>query len=355
MGTIRERIKKDGSKRYMAEVRLKGHQPQRSTHRTRTAAKDWVRDTESAILDGRHFKSAESKKHTLGDLIDRFLTQCLAPHPKRKEKQEGLFLWWRKELGHLLLSDVTSAIIATARDKLLAETTFRKALRSPSTVNRYLAALSKALQVAVKEWGWLQDSPMAKVSKPSEAAGRHRFLSHEEKQRLLDVCLTSTNPNLYPIVAIALFTGLRYGELVTLSWSDIDFRSQSITLNKTKNGDRRVIPLTSEVERILKELPTFLRQPEGNLFQSSSRSKQVSIRGPFHAALKAAGIEGFRFHDLRHTAASYMAMSGATQGELMTILGHRTPQMTRRYAHYSQDHIKKILEKTGQTIIERNS
>ncbi len=66
--------------------------------------------------------------------------------------------------------------------------------------------------------------------------------------------------------------------------------------------------------------------------------------------MKRAGLINFRFHDLRHTAASYMAMSGATQGELMALLGHRSPQMTRRYAHYSQDHLSKVMERAGNTL-----
>lgn len=354
MGSIREYKKDDGSVSFHAEVRLRGHPPQRDSFRTKGLAKKWIQDTESAIRDGRHFKSAEAKKHTLGELIDRFISQWLPRYPKRQAKQVALLMWWKNKLGHLLLADVTPALIAESRDELLSETTVRGALRSSSTVNRYLAALSKAISVAVTEWGWLDDSPMRKVSKPSEAPGRNRFLSLPEKDRLLEACKASANPYLYPLVSLALLTAMRYGELVGLRWDDIDFERNSLTLHETKNGDRRVVPLIPAAATILKQLPNYASSPTALVFKSerlNSRKGTVSIRNAFEKALKAAEIDGFRFHDLRHTAASYLAMSGATQGELMAILGHRSPHMTRRYAHYSQKHIADLMQRANHNIL----
>lgn len=353
MGSIREYKRDDGSVSYHAEVRLRGHPPQRETFRTRSLAKKWIQDTESAIRDGRHFKSAEAKRHTLGELIDRFITQWLPKYPKRQAKQAALLTWWKNRLGHLLLADVKPSVIAEARDALLSESTVRGALRSSSTVNRYLAALSKAMGVAVKEWGWLDDSPMRKVAKPSEAPGRNRFLSLEEKDRLLHACQASANPYLYPLVSLALLTGMRYGELVGLHWADIDFERGAITLRETKNGDRRVVPLISAAAEIFKQLSGYGSNPTERVFKSERRNNRKgipSIRIAFVKALKAAEIDNFRFHDLRHTAASYLAMSGATQGELMAILGHRSPHMTRRYAHYSQKHIADLMRKAEATL-----
>ncbi len=348
MATIREFTRKDGSRSYHVEVRLRGHAPQRATFRTRSLAKKWVQDVESGIRDGRHFKSAEAKRHTVSELIERFVSQWLPKHPQREEKQTGLLEWWKKWCGHLLLVDLTPAIIAEGRDQLLAETTVRGALRSPSTVNRYLSAFGKALTVAVKEWGWLEANPIRNVSKPSESDGRERFLSVEEKAQLLQACAESRNPNLLPIVSLALITGMRFGEIAGLRWDDIDFNQEKITLQRTKNGDRRIIPLTSEAAMIFRDCPTFGEPLDELVFKAKSNTtnqQKVSIREAFENAVKRAGINNFRFHDLRHTAASYMAMSGATQGELMAILGHRSPAMTRRYAHYSQNHLSHVMKK----------
>jgi integrase len=354
VGSIREYKKDDGSVSFHAEVRLRGHSPQRESFRTRGLAKKWIQDTESAIRDGRHFKSAEAKRHTLGELIDRFITQWLPKYPKRQAKQTALLTWWKIRLGHLLLTEVTPSKISEARDALLSESTVRGALRSSSTVNRYLAALSKAIGIAITEWGWLDDSPLRKVAKPSEAPGRNRFLNLEEKDRLLEACKASTNPHLYPLISLALLTAMRYGELIGLHWSDIDFERNSITLRETKNGDRRVVPLIPAAAAIFKQLPSYTPCPVGQVFQTERRNNRKgvpSIRQAFAKAMKAAEIDGFRFHDLRHTAASYLAMSGATQGELMAILGHRSPHMTRRYAHYSQKHIADLMLRTGSTFL----
>ncbi len=138
------------------------------------------------LADGRHFKSAEAKRHTLGELIDRFITQWLPKYPKRQVKQAALLTWWKNQAWSSLayrgntIQDIRSARCSACLSQLV-----RGALRSSSTVNRYLAALSKAISIAITEWGWLDDSPMRKVSKPSEAPGRNRFLNLEEKDRLL--------------------------------------------------------------------------------------------------------------------------------------------------------------------------
>jgi integrase len=354
MGAIRESKKKDGAVTYHAEVRLKGYPPQRESFRTRTLAKKWIQDTESSIRDGRHFRIAEAKKHTVKDLIDRFTSQWLSQFPHRVVRQTAYLAWWKDRLGHLLLSDLTSTVLADARDALLAEKTPRGNIRNPSTANRYLAAFSRALTIAMKEWGWIDDTPMRKVSKPSEGKGRNRLLSIEEKNHLLQACQSSPNIHLYPIVLLALLTGMRFGEIVNLKWEDIDYQGRTITLEKTKNGERRVLPLTPAVEKIF----ALCRQTDiatGLVFKPTSptnRSGLVDIRNTFVKALKQAGISDFRFHDLRHAAASYLAMNGATQGELMAILGHKTPTMTRRYAHYSQKHVATLMERMHNNIAQ---
>lgn len=354
MGTIRELTKKNGEKSYHAEVRLRGHPPQRRCCRTKTDAKKWIQDTEAAIRDGRFKSQSASRKYTVSDLIDRFAEYCLPKDPRYYPKKVQLLQRWKEELGSLYLSDLSPAHIAQVRDKLLNETTTKKRLRSPSTVNRYIAAFSKALSVAMKEWGWIDENPMFKISKPKEARSRDRFLSLEEKNRLLEACKSSSNPYLYPIVSLALLTGMRYGEIVKLKWGDINFDMHFITLHETKNGERRVIPLTDDVAKVLKDTPTFGDKENTLVFPSQKPAPTkhpISIRKSFARALQIAGIESFRFHDLRHTAASYLAMNGATQGELMAILGHRSPTMTRRYAHYSQKHLNQLMQKMNTNFV----
>jgi integrase len=231
-------------------------------------------------------------------------------------------------------------------------------MRSSSTVNRYLAAFSKVLSVAVKEWEWIEENPILKISKPKESRGRDRFLTKEEIHRLLEACKESTTPHLYAIVALAIFTGMRYGEIVKLRWKDINFDLGLITLQETKNGDKRIIPITNETVRILQSCPSYGNAPQEQIFKSRKRTSSalpLSIRKSFAKTLKVAKIEIFRFHDLRLTAASHLAMNGATHGELMAILGHKSPHMTRRYAHYSQDHLRAILEKSNHKLTKKEN
>lgn len=350
MGSIREVKKKNGETTYHVEVRLRGRKPARDSFRTKTEAKEWIQDTEAAIRDGRYKGRVGSKRHTVGDLIDRFISHCIPKHPRYYNQKVQLLTRWKDELGKVRLSDLSSSHIATVRDHLLAEATSKKSVRRPSTVNRYLAAFSKALNVAVKEWEWLKENPMQKISKPKEGRSRDRFLSLDEKQRLLEACHASSNPLLYPIIALALEMGMRFGEIIKLRWKDIDFDRELITLRETKNGEDRILPLTRESLAILRQMQSENCKGNELVFKSRrhpSTEKPIDIRKSFAKALKIAQIEGFRFHDLRHTAASYLAMNGATQGELMVILGHKTPTMTKRYAHYSQQHIRLIMEKSS--------
>ena len=141
----------------------------------------WIQQTEAAIREGRHFKTTESKKHTLGNLIDRYIAYVLPTKKKSEERQGAQLVWWKKQIGCFLLSDITPAIIAEQRDKLLRGITKQGKIRSPATVVRYMAALSHAFSIAMKEWGWIEDSPLRKVTKPREPRGRVRFLNEVGK------------------------------------------------------------------------------------------------------------------------------------------------------------------------------
>lgn len=319
MASIRKRTNKDGSTSYRVDIRLKGHPAERATFKRLTDAKDWVQDTESAIRDGRYFKTRESQKHTLGDLIDRYIRDVLPTKPKQSADQKQQLEWFKAEIGAHTLADVTPAKIVECRDKLLTEKLKNGKTRAPATVVRYLAALSHAFTIAVNEWGWLDDSPMRKVKKPALPRGRVRFLSEDttdgidgERTRLLKACEESSNPYLYPVVVLALSTGMRQGEIMGLTWEDVDLHQGRATLHETKNGERRVVPLSGKALELLKAHAKVRRLDTSLLFPGKNRQKPMDLRTPWEAAIKKAGIEDFRFHDLRHSAASYLAMNGAS-------------------------------------------
>jgi integrase len=353
MATIEKRLTDDGKVRYRVKIRLKGQPPITDTFNTKTRAKRWAADTEADIRQGRYFPTWEARKHTLGEAIDRYVRDILPNKPKCMKAQGPQLAWWKKQLGHYLLADITPAKIAETRDLLLSQSTVRKRQRSPATVVRYLAVLSHLMSMAIKEWGWLETNPVLRISKPKESRGRTRFLSEEELPRLLLACKESKNPYLYTAVLISLCTGMRRGELLNLTWTDVDFKRERITLKQTKNGDTRVIPLSADAVKLLKEFSQQVRFDTNLLFPGRGLGqKAMDLRASWEKALKIAGLSDFKWHDLRHTACSYLVMSGASISELSEIVGHKTLSMTKRYSHVSEQHAASVVSRMNVRLFE---
>ncbi len=352
MATIQERKSSDGKTKYRVIVRLKGCSPQSATFDRKTDAKKWAQDTESAIRDGRHFKTVEAKKHTLTEMVDRYIENVLPLKLKStKQGQDSQLEWWKEELGYRLLADVTPALISECRDKLLAQNTCRGTKRSPSTVVRYMAAISHVFSTAVNEWGWVEYNPVSKVKRPKEPRGRVRFLDDEERTKLLDACKESVNPFLYVIVVLAITTGMRQGEILGLKWKDVDLVRSCAVLHETKNGERRTVPIPQFAAQFLIELSKVRRIDTPLVFPGKKDPlKPIDIRNMWDDAVAKAKLEDFRFHDLRHTTASYLAMNGATLAEIAEVLGHKTLQMVKRYAHLSDAHTAGVVERMSSKV-----
>jgi integrase len=354
MASIKVRKDKYGKDRYHVQIRMKGFPPQCASFKRKTDAERWIQQTESAIREGRHFKTAESKKHTLADLIDRYVSDVLPTKKKSEKKQKSQLVWWKSQIGSYLLSDITPALIAQQRDLLLKEITRRKRQRSPSTVVRYMAALSHSFTIAVKEWGWIEDSPIRKVTKPREPRGRVRFLGDDERMRLLGACKQSQNPYLYPIVVVALSTGMRQAEILNLKWSDVDLVKGTVVLYETKNGEIRQVPIAGHALELLQNLDKIRRLDTKLLFPGKFAWKPIDIRTAWENAIKSAEILNFKFHDLRHSAASYLAMNGASLAEIAEVLGHKTLAMVKRYAHLSEAHTAGVVSRMNEKIFKIN-
>lgn len=355
MASIEKRTSRDGKTTYRVKVRLKGQPTETASFERKTDANKWAQDTESAIRDGRHFKTTAAKRHTLAELIERYIKDVLPTKPKSEAKQTAMLNWWKSEIGSYSLADVTPALVAERRDKLAAGKTKRGTQRNPATVVRYMAALSVCFTHAVKEWGWIDDTPMRKVTKPKESRGRVRFLSDDERARLLKSCKESSNTYLYPAVVLALSTGMRSGEIMGLTWDVVDLNRGRAILHETKNNERRAVAITGHALQVLKEMNKVRRIDTTLLFPSKEITPQkpqkpIDLRAPWLAALKKASIQDFKFHDLRHSAASYLAMNGASLAEIAEVLGHKTLQMVKRYAHLSEGHTARVVESMNQKI-----
>jgi integrase len=350
MGTITKRLDANGKPYYTAQIRLL-NEKETVTFKRITDAKKWVQDTESAIREGRYFKTKEAKKHSFADLVDRYIKDVLPKKPKQARQQEQQLLWWKEKMGVYLLSDVTPPLIVQFRDELANGITCRGKQRTPATVVRYMAALSHAFTIAVNEWLWLEDSPSCKVKKPQESRGRVRFLDDEDRARLLQACKESPNPLLYPCVILALSTGMRQMELMKLVWKDVNLKDGYLILHETKNGERRRVPLSGLGLSILHEHNRIRRIDTPLLFPSErTPHKPIELRKAFASALRVAEITDFKWHDLRHCTASYLAMNGASLAEIAEVLGHKTLSMVKRYAHLSDGHVSNVVASMNAKI-----
>ncbi|MGH7367497.1 MAG: integrase [Candidatus Rokuibacteriota bacterium] len=202
---------------------------------------------------------------------------------------------------------------------------------SAATVNRELALL-RHLLVLAGEWGHIEKVPKVRLEREPE--GRLRFLSEEEIARLLAACGASAHPELYATVQLALNTGMRKGEVLGLSWDRVDFARGVILLEKTKSGRRREVPMNDAVYAVLS---ARTGEREGRVFSTRS------VRNAFEKAVSEARLEDFRFHDLRHTAASHLVMRGASLANVRAVLGHADVKMTMRYAHLSPEHLRSAV------------
>ena len=349
----REHVDKKTNKkvvRHRAMIRLKGQPTQCATFDNITEAKRWVQQTEASIREGRYFKTAEAKKHKVGQLIDKYLREVLPNKPRSEQKQTMQLNWWKSKIGSYLLADVTPMMITDCREELLQGVTYRGTKRSPATVVRYLAALSHVFSVAVNEYGWMDVNPLSKVSKPKESRGRVRFLDDDERKRLLEACKESSNPYLYMIVVVALSTGMRQMEILTLKWRDVDLSSGRLTIHETKNGERRVVSIAGHGLELLRVHFQNRKVLSEFLFPGRDPSKPLDVRSPWANAIKLVDIKDFKFHDLRHSAASYLAMNKASLTEIAAILGHKTLSMVKRYSHLSDAHITGVIGSMNDKI-----
>jgi len=347
MATIETRQSK-GKTVYRVRVRIKGAPETTATFPSKTLAKDWAQKTETQIKENTYFPSLQAQRHTLNELLDLYI-QKLRHGPNLQQTTISELRTWGSLVGDFNLAQITPAKIRGTLDKIENTKSPSGRTKSAGTINRYLSVLSSALTFAKKELGWIQTNPAFNVSKLPEPNGRVRYLSDDERHRLLEAVKNAPNPFLYPAVMLAISTGARRGEILSLRWEDIDLDRGWALLQKTKNGDRRGIPIKGLALDVMHNLYNH-RRSDILVFPNETNSGYFNIRRSWKKALKQANIEDFRFHDLRHTCASYLMMNGCSVGEIADILGHKTLQMVKRYSHISDAHKSNVIENMNNKI-----
>ena len=354
MATIEKRTTEKGETSYRAKVRLRGEKPRSRTFKRLTDAKAWAAKVESDLGHGVFVATTADRRRTLADLIDKFLTDYL-PVKRNNADSEGqktILAWWREEYGYVTLDKLKPEVFAEARGKLAKRMTRANTPLSGATTNRYLAGISAVCKWAWKELQWLPANPVLSVSKSPESEGIIRFLSDDERKALFKACRESTDPNIYTAVMVALATGARYGNIRNLQWDDVDFSNWTLRMEKMKNGHPRYVPVVGAAQAALQAQWDKDPTQAGWVFKGYRDAAPADIEKHWRDVRDAAGLQGFRFHDLRHTTASYLTQGGAGLAQVADALGHKTLAMARRYSHQSGEHVRATLASIADKLGE---
>ena len=330
---------------WHARVRRSGFPALRRSFQSRADAEAWARRTEGEQERGLWRDRAPLDGVTLRDLLNRYEAEVL-PGMKSRHVARYHLARFREDLGHLTLERFTSAALAEWRDARLR-------CAASATVNRELSTLGGVLTWARKDLGLPIEHVVSAIRRPVQGRARDRRLERGEETRLLEALgdhagdvkgtkragayrVGSRNAWMRPLVQLAIETAMRQGELLALTWDNVDLNAQTAHLNDTKNGEARTVPLSSRAVAVLEALP---RSPAARVFPISAQAVKLA----WGRACRRAGIEGLHFHDLRHEATSRLAERLPNLIELAAVTGHLDPRMLKRYYHPRASDLAKKL------------
>lgn len=311
---------------------------------------EWTKDAAEKALAAWQLGIGEQKAAeaasaavgtTLGDAVTRYLGMPTARGNDRSRDERRILEHLKAAFGsETPLAALTAARISEYKAGRLGAASVRRKdadgnprKLSPASINRPLATLRHLLRLAAEEWEVLPRVPTIKLERERE--GRLKWLPEDAAVRLLDACRRSRNADLADLVEFCLFTGVRRGEALALTWERVDRARGVIRIEVSKSGYRRDVPLNANADAVL--AGRWTDGARGYVFGSRNWNR---FRTAWESAVAAAGVEDFHFHDLRHTFASWLVQRGRTMKEVQDALGHRTLAMTNRYAHLAPEHLR---------------
>ncbi|SKA16666.1 integrase [Consotaella salsifontis] len=308
--------------RWQAMVRRKGLQPRAKSFDSKADAEKWARSLE-AELDrcGNLPDTRLAEKMTVRELLERYLKEITPSKRSASTETYRIRGMLSRSICFRTLALLTPGDVAGYRDERLTHV-------APATVIRELNTLGHAIDIARKEWGvHLPQNPCRLIRRPSPPRGRNRRLQPGEEQRLLDAANSGRNPWIRPLIILALETAMRQGELLSLTWENVDLEKRIAHLPMTKNGEERDVPLSQRATEILRQLKGE-RTGERVIDTSKSAVEQAWA----HLRARAGSVD-LHFHDLRHEAVTRLLERGFNVIETATISGHKELRMLQRYAH----------------------
>ena len=298
------------------------------------------------IEEGRFFQT-ESRRRTFEELRDRYMAEFAIPNkaPRTIEKDRNTFKPLSTFFEGYTLAKITPQAITEY--KLHRRTQGIKV----GTLAKELELLRASLNVAMREWEWMDTSPFLKVRIEQPKNSIYRWLTADEEALLVSDCADWVKE----IVLFALNTGMRQDEILSLKWQDVDLARRTLTVVKSKNGEQRTLPLNKAAISVLKKKGN-VRHISGLVFPSQAGTKinPGNLRRGFNAARGKAGIDHVRFHDLRHTFATRLVQRGVDLYVVKELLGHKSIKMTMRYAHHYPESLRHgvdVLDESGDTMV----
>jgi len=338
-------ISKTKTGTWKAVIRKTGWPTATKTFRTKRDATDWARHVEDGMVRGIYIHRAGSSRLTIEAALDRYLAEIPpTKKPSTQSREVNRIKVVKKSLGKYSLMLLTPEVISKHRDKRL------RAGKSANTVRLELALLSNLYTIAIRGWCiGIPANPVSIVRKPTPAAGRNRRLRGDEQEQLLEACDAMSNPMVGQVVRLAIYTGMRRGELLGIRCDQVNLGRRTITLTETKNGSARTIALTRKAVEVLgRAIDNPLRSADTDLvfFGEPGRDRKprpFAVEKAWYAAMEQAGIKRLRFHDLRHEAVSRFVEAGLGDQEVAAISGHKSMQMLKRYTHLrSEDLVQRL-------------
>jgi len=326
MASIRKR-----GERWQVQVRRKGHSPLNRTFDLKRDAQTWARETERALERGTQAQALIDAREISFDALLKRYGEQVTPSKRGADVERYRIKSLRAHgIAQITLANLRPADFARYRDERLTRV-------QAGTVLRELSLAQRVLEVASLEWGlFLPENPAKRISKPKAPPPRERRLYPAEEALLMKAARRSKSPLLYPAIVLALETAMRRGELLSLKWCNLDLEQRLATLEETKTGRPRSIPLTERATALLRSLEGH--DPERVLPGSAN-----ALRLAWQRLTKGSGIENLTFHDLRHEAVSRLFEKGLSIPEVALISGHQDPRMLFRYTHLkASDLVQKL-------------
>lgn len=317
--------------RWQAAVRRKGMQPRSKSFDSKSDAERWARSLEAELdRNGALPDTRPAESTTLAQILARYRDEVSPTKRSAVTEIARINAILRRPICHRTMTLLSTADLAAYRDERLKTV-------APATVIRELNTISHAIDTARREWGiHIAQNPCKLVRRPSPPKGRTRRLEGNEEQLLLAAADKGRVPYLRPLIELAVETGMRRGELLSLRWEHVDLDRRVAHLPLTKNGSSRDVPLSTRAVDTLRRLRTG---ESATVFSTAPNA----VRLAWERLRRRVGLEDLHLHDLRHEAVSRLFEKGFNVVEVASISGHRELRMLQRYTHLKAADLAKRL------------